>query len=246
MSDYDSPNLMSRKSVLASAIVLGIIIALGIGLTISNLIDSDPSSPPSNAQASADPLSTSTATNAADPAASICGLPGYQKTGTLTTAPPTTWTLVGTIAAPTVKDAGPGKIDPDGYRSCYAHTPTGAVAAAANYAAIGSNDALKKKFYSKGVVPGPGRDVLLSKKIKLQPPRNYSLQIAGFRILRYTEEVAEVQLVMRASTGQVFQFTSQVQWSSGDWKAVSADDGQDHSNAGVIPDLTGYIPWSGA
>ena len=51
-----------------------------------------------------------------------CPAGPVEMAGTVTVAPEATWSLVGKVVAPTVPEAGPATIDPDGYRHCYART----------------------------------------------------------------------------------------------------------------------------
>ena len=167
-------------------------------------------------------------------------------TGTVATAPAATWALVGTTAAPSIKGQGPGKVEEDGYRSCYARTPTGALLAAANYTALGSYGPLRKKFYEEATVPGPGRDALLRKPITGAGGGGARIQIAGFRVLRYDGKQADVDIAFRTSSGAVGGMVLNVAWSGGDWKIRVADDGSELSPVVQLPNLTGYVPWAGA
>src|SRR4051812_982728 len=65
---------------------------------------------------------------------SVCGLPAGSQ-DPVVGPPAASWTLVGTIAAPSVRDVGPGVVA-HGDRRCFAHSPAGALVAAANLAAM--------------------------------------------------------------------------------------------------------------
>ncbi|WP_447924531.1 hypothetical protein [Georgenia muralis] len=104
----------------------------------------------------------------ADPAAagepSVCGMGPAQTDGTVTRAPEgVAWELVGTVAAPALPGTGPGVKEPDGFRSCYAQSPTGALLAAANIVAMGSVDALLPRTTAELTATGPGRDAALAR-----------------------------------------------------------------------------------
>ncbi|MGL5828622.1 MAG: hypothetical protein ACRC0L_03510 [Angustibacter sp.] len=245
-TSYPNENGGTSKKVIASAVTIGAIGALGIILTVSSLFDGDTESapPPATTASATDSSPTTPAAPAAD--ASACGLTAVQLNGTVPTAPTATWSLLGTIAAPAIKGQGPGKIDPDGYRSCYARTPTGALLAAANYVAIASHYPLQRKFLERNIAPGPGRDTLLNKPIPKNPDDGTRIQITGFRVLKYSDALADVDIAFRNSNGALVSFVYNLIWSGGDWKMQLANDGEPLNAFTPIPSMAGYVTWSGA
>lgn len=235
------------RRYMASAVILAAIVVLGLVVSLSNVFGGgkDPTPATSGPSSSSGTVpSSSSPTSPVD--ASVCGLTAVEMAGTLAAAPEATWSLVGTTAAPSIKDQGPSKIDSDGYRSCYARTPVGALLAGANYTAIGSTGALRKKFYDDGLVHGPGRDVLLGKPIPGAGSDGTRIQIAGFRLLRYDGSQADVDLAFRTSNGAMGATVVNLQWSQGDWKVRVAADGSELSPAVQLPSLSGYVLWAGA
>lgn len=234
----------ASKKVIGSAVVVAAIVVLGLVLSLTNVFggQTEPTANPS----APSPSNTATATPIPQPEASVCGLEAVEMSGTVTKAPTATWALVGTTAAPSIEGQGPGKIDDDGFRSCYARTPTGALVASANYAAIGSYAPLRARFYDEATVPGPGRDALLKKPITGGGEGGTRVQIAGFRILRYDGDQADVDIAFRTSNGAVGAMVLNLQWSSGDWKIRVADDGTELSPVVQLPSLSGYTLWAGA
>ena len=237
-------NIGTSKKVIGSAVVVAAIVVLGLVLSLTNLFGGKTEPTPTAPAPS--PSITATAAPTAQDEASVCGLDAVEMSGTVTTPPTATWALVGTTAAPSIKGEGPGKIDDDGYRSCYARTPTGALVAAANYAAIGSYAPLRARFYEEATVPGPGRDALLKKPITGAGEGGTRVQIAGFRILRYDGDQADVDIAFRTSNGAVGAMVLNLQWSGGDWKIRVADDGTELSPVVQLPSLSGYTLWAGA
>jgi hypothetical protein len=235
----NNPKLLSSRRFLGAAVVLVLIVVLGLTLTLTNLFGGHTDKP-----SAAPPSSTQVAHTGGD--ASLCGLDQVQLTGTVISAPKATWSLVGTIAAPSIKGQGPGRVDDDGYRNCFARTPTGALLAAANLAALGSDRAIAKKFNDLSLVPGPGRDVLLRKPVTGESDSSVRIQIAGFRVLRYTGDQADIDIAIRTSRGAVGADVINLAWSGGDWKWRVADDGNPLNQPAQLPNLAGYIPWSGA
>lgn len=246
--DEDDSNRSPRKFV-ASAVAIGTIVALGVFLTLSNLLgeaSSDSSSSTDQPQPSDSVSSTPSSTSTKHASDSVCGLPATELNGTVNTAPAATWSLVGTIAAPSITGHGPGRVDDDGYRACFARTPTGAVAAAANIIAVASYSPIRQKFYEGSTVPGPGRDVLLAEPIGGASSGSDRIQIEGFRVLRYNGDQADVDIAVRTTSGVIAATVVNLQWSEGDWKVRVADDGTELSPVVLLPSLSGYIFWSGA
>ncbi len=227
---------MQRRRWWPAVGIVGVIATLGLTLSVLGIVGDRQTPPPAAAAPAA-------ATDAAQQP-SVCGLPDVELSGTVAEAPAAQWSLVGTIAAPTVQGQGPGLSEDDGFRSCFAHTPTGAVVAAANLAAMGSYTPLRPRFNREAIAPGPGRDAVLAKPLPQGGTDGVRLQLAGFRLLRYTGQQADLDLALLASTGQLFGATLFLEWAEGDWKARMADDGSDLSSISPINSLNGYVAWS--
>jgi hypothetical protein len=219
-----------------AAAVVAVIVALGVVLSVTGVFGGgDPATPP----AAAAPSPT------ADPQGSVCGLTDVALSGPVDQAPADAqWVLVGTIAAPSVPGQGPGLVDDDGFRSCFAHTPTGAVVAAANLAALGSYPPVRARFNEQALAPGAGRDAVLAKPAAQGASDGPRLELVGFQLLRYTGDQADVDLALRTSTGSLLGFTGYLTWAEGDWKVRLADDGSDLSSVSPISSLDAYVPWS--
>jgi hypothetical protein len=245
--DQDEERTGASKRIIASAVVVAAIVALGIVLSVTNLLGGKTETPaPATAPSPSITASGSATTSSAASEPSVCGLTDVKMSGAVASAPDATWTLVGTTAAPAINDQGPGKIEEDGYRSCYARTPTGALLAAANYSALGSYGPVRNKFYEQATVPGPGRDALLKKPILGAGAGGTRVQIAGFRVLKYDGKTADIDVALRTSNGALAAMVFNLEWSDGDWKLRLADDGTELSPVSQIPSLNGYILWAGA
>lgn len=236
----DAPSGPSKK-LIGSAVGVAVLLLLGVVLSLGNLFGDKTGSSPATAPSKSPSPGTGVAKSA-----SSCGLKSVRMTGKVTAAPAASWSLVGTTAAPSIKGQGPGKIDSDSYRSCYARTPIGALLAGANYSAIGSYGPLRQKFYAKATVPGPGRDALLRQPVPGDGDGGTRIQIAGFRLLRYDGSSADVDLAFRTSSGAIGATVVNLLWYGGDWKIKVAGDGTELSPFVQLQSLSGYIPWSGA
>lgn len=241
----DDEKTGASKKFIGSAVVVAAIVVLGLVLSLTNLLGGKTEPTPSSSAPS--PTATGPASPSTGAEASVCGLTDVQMTGTVSTAPPATWALVGTTAAPSIKGQGPGKTEDDGFRSCYARTATGALLAASNLIAMGSQaPLLGKKINERLTVPGPGRDAALAQPPASPDSSGVRIQIAGFRILRYDGNTAEVDVAIRTSTGAVGAQAFTLKWVEGDWKVLLAPNGDLPSRLSQLPSLSGYIAWSGA
>lgn len=179
---------------------------------------------------------------------STCGLPSSTDTA-LGTAPKSKWELVGKTAAPTDPNAfGPGLTDGEGFRSCFAHSPTGALYAAVNMIALGSSATQDSmKLADKLVVPGPGRDAAMARaKTQTSIPKSGEVaQVSGFLVKSYSPAEADVDLAVKLPNGALAHSVLSLRWVAGDWKVKASDDGQVFNGIAQLTDLSGFILWSG-
>lgn len=180
---------------------------------------------------------------------SICGLPSSTETA-LGTAPKSKWELVGKMAVPTdPKTSGPGLTDPDGFRSCFAHSPTGALYSAMNVGALGSagSPPLEVKLADKLLVPGKGRDAAMKEAASSTASSGSAttIQVKGFSLKSYTASEANVDLAFETNKGVLVHTILSMRWMDGDWKVKPADDGVTFSGVSQLSDLSGFILWSG-
>jgi hypothetical protein len=237
--DPDSKSPFARRGFITAAIVVGVIVALGIFVLVMNLV-----SPPAQApQLDPTPPPPPT-TSAAD--ASVCGLEGIETESSLNQAPDVEWELVGTLAAPSDPRVGPGEVR-DGFRSCFAHTAEGALFAAVNFLATGTDATLSASLIEL-VADGPGKEALvkLLNESPNEPLSGYRAQVAGFKIGQYDGKSATVDLALNYSDGQLVSVPLRLVWEGGDWKMVFDANGQLPMSPAELQNLGGYIPWSGA
>jgi hypothetical protein len=179
---------------------------------------------------------------------SVCGLPSSTETA-LGAAPKSKWELVGKMAAPTdPKTFGPGVTDGDGFRSCFANSPTGALYAAANMIALGSSGTQDElKLADKLLVPGPGRDAAITaaKTRTSTAGSGETAQVSGFLLKSYSPAEADVDLAIKLPNGALAHSVLSLRWVAGDWKVKASDDGQVFNGVAQLSDLSGFILWSG-
>lgn len=179
---------------------------------------------------------------------SVCGLSSSTETA-LGAAPQSKWELVGKMAAPTdPKTFGPGVTDGDGFRSCFANSPTGALYAAANMIALGSSGTQDElKLAEKILVPGPGRDAAIkaAKTRTSTAASSETAQVSGFLLKSYSPAEADVDLAIKLPNGALAHSVLSLRWIAGDWKVKASDDGQVFNGVAQLSDLSGFILWSG-
>ncbi len=243
-TDDTEQSPFTRPAFVWAAIVVGLVLVLGAVLAVHAMTagKTTASPPAASGRPTAAPSTPSPSTGAAE--ASVCGLSGTVTTGTLSKAPAATWAYEGTTAYPTSDTYGPGKTDANGVRYCFQHTPAGAVFAAANALAQGSDPTVSADWVKYALGEGPFRAQLLAEAWTSSSSGGSRMGIAGFRLLSYDGKTAEVDLAVRgaASTGTVtVSGVYMLVWQGGDWK-ISADVAKPLDIAS-IPDLAGYVSW---
>lgn len=177
---------------------------------------------------------------------SVCGLNGYEVTGTVRTGPsPVTWMTVGVMGAPSSASAGPGVIDAKtGYRSCFAHTVEGAVLAAVNMWAMASDPGLQPLLAEHGTT-GPGHDELVQRAQSGEVSGRW--QLAGFRVLLYDGVNATIDVALNLTfpdgRTQLSSIPAVLQWAKRDWKLLVTTGELPYSPVGLAS-LGGYVPWA--
>lgn len=222
-----------RTSLLLAGVFLGLVVLAGLVVALFGGSSNQASPPPSV------------------PRPGAIAPPDAQLDQTVPTSPPTDvrWELYQREALPYSVTAGPRTVDGAVARG-YAHTPTGALMAAAQ---IGARKLLSpgdswRQVVEQQVMPGAGRDrfiQLRSQIITDGTPDPRLGQIAGFRFITYTPDIAVIQFATKFSNGRMQVTTGTVQWSDGDWKQVLQPDGSESPTVQAIPDLTGMVAWSG-
>jgi hypothetical protein len=242
MTNAEPTSPFRRRGFIAAAAVVSIIVLAAIIVLVMsfNRGDDEPTGAPTTS-------TTPTPTTSASPDAadqSVCGLEGFEEDNRLTAPPVVEWELVGTVAAPADPEVGPGEVDPDGFRSCFAHTAEGALFAAANFVASGTDASIGPRLIEL-VAPGPGRDALANAPTG-GDPSGFRAQIAGYSIADYDNTAATVDLALNYSTGDLVSLPLKLVWSEGDWKLQMTPEGELPLSPSPLTNLGGYTPWSGA
>jgi hypothetical protein len=240
--------LWQKPGFLVSAGFLGAIILMAIALVIINAVNgrevAAPTDPAAPTSTHSTPPASSTPTSTQPKSDSVCGLEGVELTGTVKVAPTVEWLYAGMIAAPKNDASGPGRIDDDDYRACFAHTPEGAVLAATNMAALGSNQTVREKFLKESFLPGPGQEKALNRPAPTTKEGKTRVEIVGFRVMKYSGDTALIDVAAQSHSYQFYMSVIyELRWHAGDWKYVTDDDGGATHESSMIYDLSGYVIW---
>ena len=96
---------------------------------------------------------------------------------------------------------------------------------------------------------GPGKDISIGnvqQRVAANDTTSVPVEVAGFRLLSYTEDKATVEVVLAADDGteKVYSTTAtDMVWHEGDWHFALQDDGSGGPVSGRVSDLSGYIAW---
>ncbi|MBW4700319.1 hypothetical protein [Micromonospora sp. RL09-050-HVF-A] len=228
----------TRPGFIASAVLALIVLVVGAIIAVSTLTD-DGTGTTGKAPSASPPSADSTAPQA---------LP----TVVPTTAPSgVRWELVGQNAVPVSASAGPARLS-GGTAAGYAHTPEGALIAAAQLSVRAGYSAGRQSWeptIEQQFEPGDDRDRLLAalRNAGDAPAQAGELsQIAGFSFQSYSPDTAVIGLAFRApsaGTARYHILSLTLRWRDGDWRMVAPPAGAWTSVNRVTTDLVGVVEW---
>lgn len=160
-----------------------------------------------------------------------------------------TWQFEADLLIPLQVAGGPAVTDPNGVRSCFAHSPTGAVLAAMVLLGQVRNPDLTEAVLQTRVMPGPGRTRALAEARKSATPDvQGQVQFAGFKIIDYLPNRVIVQIAAQINDRSVASLPITLQWSGGDWRGVLKEDGSFTGDLApdVLQTMDGYVGFRGA
>ncbi|PPF72632.1 hypothetical protein [Pseudoclavibacter sp. Z016] len=251
-NEENTSSPFTRPGFIVAAIVVAIVLTLGITLTVVGAFSrneddavAEPTSTSDQPSDTTQPPSPS-APEAVEPdgGGSVCGLPGEELSGTLSEAPATEWAYQGVIPYPTSTEHGPGETGPSGVRTCFQHTPAGALFMAANAMSQGSDATTATEWIEASLSQGPYREQLLSEAGAGAASSNIRVNVAGYKILSYDGASATVDLAARISSSGENTVVSSIYylvWEDGDWKIDASNIAP--MNITPIPDVAGYTAW---
>lgn len=244
----------ARPRFVLSAALLGIVVLAGILLVAthgnnpasrppppashaSNPPDAPPASPPGSGLGSAS-HNDSPAANS-----TTCSLPPGNQ-GVPSTSPPADahWKLVGSMNAPTDPQTYGPQRTRGALRTCFAHSPTGALYATINLYAESTataNPAVERRL----LADGPNKAATLRRDAN-DPPLDVTgpVQVAAYHYTSYSPQSAALTVVLRASSGKLVAVSTTTIWQHGEWRVVAPPGGQAPTTE--VQDLAAYTAWA--
>jgi hypothetical protein len=226
--------------------VAGVALLLVAGTTVALLGDDGSPGSPGAPSAKTVPADIQWTTDA--PLAAAAPGPSEAVVEPLLVAPEgARWQLFMGVALPYSPTFGPTVVDGPLYGG-FERSQPGALLAAVQLGVryLLTPDEGWREVLDRQVLPGAGRDAFARNRAGIDPqapPGTYG-QIAGFRIVTFTPEVAVVQLVSRFPTSGVLQVsTTTVRWVDDDWRLQLQPDGGTSPTAQAVPTLDGFVVW---
>ncbi len=253
------------RGFIAACIVIGAVLLCGALVLITGLT----SSGTTQVASTSEPAQTiSTPQPATPPAEPGPAEPGPAESGRLTAGPVATgggcalpagdqtiptkapaadgWEVSRRVVVPRSSTTGPAETDADGFRHCFAQSPTGAVFAAYNAVAALADQRQAIPTVQKLMLPGPGTDALIRELRKEEPSTSSAVtQLAGYRVLDADQDRATIMLALPVESAYM-SITLTLAWHHNDWRLQPPPPGEpvgtpfaQHKN------LNDFVAWSG-
>lgn len=157
------------------------------------------------------------------------------------------WEVSRRIVVPRSSMFGPAVTDPDGFRRCFAHSPTGAVFAAYSAYAAMADQGEVVGTARKLMVPGPATDALIRELQADTSASGYSVpQLAGYRVIDAGPDRVSLMLATPVDSDYM-SLTLTLVWYGGDWRLQPPKDGEPvGAPFAQHRDLSDFVAWSGA
>ena len=213
---------------IAAIVFLVVVLVLGAWVVGSRVVsggrDGGGSPAPSAASASEAGAAAGSggASSGSDPAASACGLAAGDQQVPVQAPAGRTYTITPGVDIPVVDGVGPDMRS--GISRCFAHSPTGAVLASANWMKWFSSEQRLPEVITALMAEGQDRD-RLARQVDdgWDGSTSSPVKIEGFKVdVRSRDEVVVTLAVStgRSSEGLV-SWPVLLRWESGDWKVVA-------------------------
>lgn len=233
------------RGFVAACIVIGAILLCGIVLAVTGLRGDPATSLPAPAEAPSPSASPSHPTGPAR-TPDGCRLPDGDQGIPLTPPPTDQWEVNRRVVVPRSAQYGPAEADADGFRRCFAHSPTGGVFAAYHAVAAMADQRRTVQTAGKLMLPGPGTDALLRELRREKASADSDpAQLAGYRVVDAGRDRLTVALAMPVESAYV-SATLTLVWYGGDWRVVPPRPGEPvGAPYGQHRNLAGFVGWSG-
>lgn len=247
---------------IAACIVVGAVLICGIVIifagggrsthasaAVQQPVDSasaQPTDEPASAPATPDDGPAQTTSPRGEGRTGSCGLPAGDQAVPAEAPAVDGWEVSRKVVVPRSSKYGPGTTDSDGFRRCFAHSPTGAVYAA--YSAIAAIADQRKLVptVKKLMVPGSATDSLLRQAGTDESSSDTStVQVVGYRVIDAGPDRVTLMLAMPVDSVYMSANLTLI-WHQGDWRLQPPPPGE----AVGAPfsqhrDLSDFVNWSG-
>ena len=179
-------------------------------------------------------------------AASSCGLADGDQAVPTKAPAADGWEVSRRVVVPRSSTYGPARTDPDGFRHCFAHSPTGALYAAYNAVAAVADERQAIPTVRKLMLPGADTDALI-RELGHDDTAGGSAatQLAGYRLIDAGPDRATVMLAIPVESAYM-SATLTLVWRDGDWRLQPPPAGEPvGAPFAQHRDLSDFVPWSG-
>ncbi|RZT14903.1 hypothetical protein EV649_5683 [Kribbella sp. VKM Ac-2569] len=205
-----------------------------------------PTEEPASAPATPDGGPARTNSSGGERRTGSCGLPAGDQAVPAEAPAVDGWEVSRRVVVPRSSKYGPGTTDSDGFRHCFAHSPTGAVYAAYSAIAAIADQSKLVPTVKKLMVPGSATDSLLRQAATEDPASSTStVQVVGYRVIDAGPDRVTLMLAMPVESVYMSANLTLV-WHQGDWRLQPPTPGE----AVGAPfsqhrDLSDFVKWSG-
>ncbi|MGW7683376.1 hypothetical protein ACWGID_21755 [Kribbella sp. NPDC054772] len=261
-TDHKSP---FGPGFIGACIIIGAVLICGLLILIAGSDSSgkatasaqQPAAPAAPAAAAAEPANTPTqpatpagevstpATSSGQPTGA-CDVPAGDQSIPAQAPTVDSWEVSRRIVVPRAAAYGPGTTDADGFRRCFAHSPTGAVYAAYSAIAAIADQTKVVPTAKKLMVPGAATDSLIKELgTEGSSSDSSSIQPIGYRVVDAGRERVTVMIAFPVESVYM-SATLTLVWYQDDWRVQPPTPG-DAVGAPFAQhrDLADFVKWSG-
>ncbi|GAA0573974.1 hypothetical protein HPO96_17035 [Kribbella sandramycini] len=244
------PGFTAACIVIVAVLVCGVVLLVaGRGADAGDATThlADPAAAAAGARAGEAGAPLATAEPAAPPVGRAGGCGGSASDRSVPSKAPAVdgWEVSNRVVVPRSAAVGPAKTDPDGFRRCFAHSPTGALYAAYNALAAMADQSKLVSIARRLMLPSAETEQLIRQLSKESATGFSSVQPTGYRMLAAADDRVTVLLALPVESVYM-SATLTLVWHQGDWRLQPPPPGE----AVGAPfaqhrDLGDFVKWSG-
>ena len=173
---------------------------------------------------------------------SACGLPAGDQEPPDSALGPATVRVGDGLAVPSVQGVGPGVTG--GVSRCFAHSPTGAVVAAANFIVWLSSNQRLDEVTTTLIAAGADRDRMLAEvRSSWDGSTSPAFAVVGYKVEVRSPDEALVTIAASPASdrSRAVAWPLVMVWADGDWKVKPPSNGRWGQTA--VTGVSGFIPW---